>query len=223
MTTKTTLLDLIEKAKKPNDWKFGNEILYKLCRDHPMHTDCGQVIAKIWLIGRSYAAAIERGRMIKKTNDDFYVNTVGPEICGSAIDSWLGDFTESQWSEETLMKSIDVHGKTTELFREISGKSKRSLASKYLHFHLPDFFFIYDSRAVTGLSKLSSLFERASRNNDRGDNEYRKFAEKCLKLRDEIYCKSGHTLKPRQLDNLLLSVEETETETLSLCWEEGQR
>lgn len=52
----------VEKALADSAWDMGNQVLYDLCRRHPGHSEPGEILAKIWLIGRSYAAAIERGR-----------------------------------------------------------------------------------------------------------------------------------------------------------------
>lgn len=41
-------------------WDLGNQVLYDVCRQNPDHTDEQAIIAKILLIGRTYAAAIER-------------------------------------------------------------------------------------------------------------------------------------------------------------------
>jgi len=45
---------------------IGNAILYKLCNDYPMNDDVNGMIAKLWLIGRSYAASPERRNYSKK-------------------------------------------------------------------------------------------------------------------------------------------------------------
>lgn len=39
---------------------IGNKALYDLCKSYPMNDDVNGMIAKLWLIGRSYAASIER-------------------------------------------------------------------------------------------------------------------------------------------------------------------
>ena len=52
----------VELARLPTLWDVGNEVLYELCTKHPRHAEIPAVIAKVWLIGRSYAAAIERRR-----------------------------------------------------------------------------------------------------------------------------------------------------------------
>jgi hypothetical protein len=101
-----------------------------------------------------------------------------------------------------------VHGQTTRLFSEISHLEKRSLASKYLHFHVPKLFFIFDSRAVEAMREFSDILPRAGRTDGTGDNEYRKFAGKCSALVGYCNEKFGLRLLPRRVDNLLLKVNE---------------
>ena len=92
---------------------------------------------------------------------------------------------------------------------KISKRNNRSLASKYLHFHLPDMFFIFDSRAQKALG--SSLLEKVKGKPFSGfyggDVDYRRFAVRCLNLRENIKQEYGTELTPRQLDNLLLAVD----------------
>ena len=200
----------IALAQAASPWGAGNEVLYELCRKHPLHTEVPFVIAKVWLIGRSYAAAIERRRNKTDLNDDFYVQTVGPLIIRSEIDSWIK--SSKQWgkpSAESFATLLEVHARTTKLFSDISGLEKRSLASKYLHFHVPSLFYIYDTRAVEAMRELSSVVGRVGKVAKGGapaDNEYRKFAEKCLALQLHIESKFGVSLTPREIDNLLLHV-----------------
>jgi len=185
--------------------------LYDLCSARPGHIDEADIIAKIWLIGRSYAAAIERRKDKSDVNDDFYLNKVAPAIAKSSIDSWILQAKRfdrpcsDSWS--TLLK---VHHETTQLFGRISGLEKRSLASKYLHFHVPQLFYIYDTRAVEALRKLGSTVCRAGKSSLKVDNEYRKFSEKCISLQRHIEDKYAINLSPRELDNLLLHVHERE-------------
>jgi hypothetical protein len=35
---------------------YGNQILYRMCQEQPLHTDTDVISGKIWLIGRAYAA-----------------------------------------------------------------------------------------------------------------------------------------------------------------------
>jgi len=197
------------RAIEPSKWDASNRVLYKLCREHPLHTEDGDIVAKILLIGRVYAAAIERRRPEAQSqgNDRFYVETVAPAIRRSAIDRWLRRAKAAlPGTPEGLRDLIEVHGLTTHLFSQISHLQKRSLASKYLHFHVPQLFFIYDSRAVTAIREFSNLLPGTARTDGRGDHEYRKFAGKCAALVTFCEKEFGLHLLPRQLDNLLLRV-----------------
>jgi len=198
----------VELARLPSPWDAGNEVLYDLCTRHPFHTEVPAVIAKVWLIGRSYAAAIERRRnKADEENDDFYVKKVGPEIVRSEIDIWIKAARQYERpSTESFGTLLEVHHRTTLLFREISGLEKRSLASKYLHFHVPSLFYIYDTRAVEALRELSAVVGRAGRATVPADNEYRRFSEKCLSLQQHIEKQFDVWLTPRDIDKLLLEV-----------------
>ncbi len=196
-----------------SDWDFGNKILYDMCHQYPRHNKNSEIIAKVWLIGRSYAAAIERRKntgIYKFNGDDFYLEKVAPEIMKSNIDEWLGSLEHIETiSETTLGLILSVHLKVTDLFSKISGLQKRSLASKYLHFHYPNLFFIYDSRVVKAVSHLSNITGRAGRSKFKSDsdNEYRKVCEKCIKIRNYVNEEYGIYLTTRNLDNLLLKIE----------------
>jgi hypothetical protein len=52
----------VDYALAPSIWDLGNQVLYSLCQAHPRHDHSDAIVAKVWLIGRSYAAAIERER-----------------------------------------------------------------------------------------------------------------------------------------------------------------
>jgi len=117
-------------------WDFGNQVLYDLCAANPGHARDDIIIAKIWLIGRSYAAAIERRRSTADAvGDAFYETVVAPTIRSSAIDNWFRALATS--ANEDMALNLETHMRVMELFTEISGLEKRSLASKYLHFHFP--------------------------------------------------------------------------------------
>lgn len=62
----------IDSIHIPWVWDIGNRILYDMCGAHPEHSQDGEIVAKVWLIGRSYAASIERCRNAKHIGDDFY-------------------------------------------------------------------------------------------------------------------------------------------------------
>lgn len=202
----------VSRAIQRTPWHLSNEVLYNLCQEYPFHFDTEVVLAKILLIGRVYAAAIERRRSKGEQNDDFYISNVAPKIIKSPIDQWIDIARRVEpESVEALNVMIEVHGQTTKLFRDISGLDKRALASKYLHFHVPRLFFIYDTRAVEGIRTVGDIVGRAKRYSGDADAEYRKFAEKCARLRRHCEAKFGLPMSPREVDNLLLLLYESET------------
>jgi hypothetical protein len=202
----------IKAACSPSPWDLGNKVLYDVCKKNPLHKDAPTVLAKVWLIGRAYAAAIERRRGKEDQNDDFYIQTVAPRIIRSDIDTWIESAAKhTRPSDKSFNTILSVHAAVTGLFSEISGLEKRSLASKYLHFHLPRLFYIYDTRAVEAMRFLAPVVGRARGSNESCDNEYRKFAEKCLRLQMHIKDTFRVYLTPRQIDNLLLHIHANET------------
>jgi hypothetical protein len=62
---------------------FGNNCLYSLCEKYPRHKNVDEVVAKLWLIGRSYAAALERRKNKRKKDPEFYEFIAAPVIIGS--------------------------------------------------------------------------------------------------------------------------------------------
>ncbi|MFC1785893.1 hypothetical protein ACFLZA_00835, partial [Candidatus Neomarinimicrobiota bacterium] len=75
----------IDNAIQSNEWDFGNEVLYELCKKNFEHKEDDKIIAKVWLIGRAYAAAIERRKNKTDINDDFYVEKVAPIFQNSRL------------------------------------------------------------------------------------------------------------------------------------------
>lgn len=197
---------IVEIAVSESCWDLGNQTLYDLCKHHPLHEKHSEIIAKVWIIGRSYAAAIERRKPQNVVLDEnFYIDKVAPKIRRSGIDSWFDELRKyREINENSLPILLSTHLELTNLFNDISGLDKRSLASKYLHFHFPHLFYIYDSRALIGLSTLKKYTGRVGRSKFISDNDYRKLFEKCIALRICIERKYEKKFSPRQIDNLLL-------------------
>ena len=163
--------------------------------------------AKVWIIGRTYAAAIERRHNRTTLNDEFYIKTVGPTIVRSKIDSWLAHARRyHQPNDESFATLMKVHYQVMQLFNAISGLNKRALASKYLHFHIPNLFYIYDNRAVAAMRQLATIVAGVNGEIKAADKEYWRFASKCLRLQKHVQHQFGVCLTPRQLDNLLLAL-----------------
>jgi hypothetical protein len=189
----------IEEAIANTKWNLGNEILYRLCREYPMHTEQDVVIAKIWLIGRSYAAPIERRRKyLKIPNDTFYETMVAPKMCGAGIDEWLEGV-----AEPTGDASLVAHGRLGKLFEAITGLDKRSLASKYLHFHRPESFFLFDSRARQVLARFVRRPRMSAKLPVGCDLEYASFCRRCGDLRTALAELLGRQVTPREVDKVV--------------------
>ncbi len=199
----------IEKAMQNNVWHFGNEILYKMCKENFEHKQDEHILAKVLFIGRIYAAAIERRKTKNNDiNDNFYIDTVAKKFRESEIDRYLTQLKNFKSLEiDNLKFVLETHYYLTKTIKEITQLNKRSLVSKYLHFHLPELFFIYDTRAVAALKDfisavpddLKSIIKLES-----VDTEYAKFFCKCFALKNEIEKQFNIKLSHRQLDNLLL-------------------
>ncbi len=197
----------VNRAIKKSRWDFGNTILYDMCANYPHHKSIDQIVAKIWLIGRSYAAAIERRKNAKEYNEDFYTEVVGPVMMKSGIDQWIAEINRFRFpSLDNIEKILAVHGSLMNLIKKMTGMGKRSLASKYLHFHKPNLFFIYDSRAMESIRKLVPPSKDKFNVRSNIDIEYAKYCLRCIDLRDLIKEKFNTYLTPRELDNILLSI-----------------
>jgi hypothetical protein len=191
-------------------WRVGNQTLYDLCRRYPQHVDDAEIIAKVWLIGRTYAASLERGKGevvgVDVSNDLFYTDHVTKVLRSSAIDSILGGLRNIKDVESpgAITLALQAHSAVVQLFFSLTGKKKRSLASKYLHFHVPEVFFIYDQRAMTAIRTLK--LPRMSIEMPHGaDVEYSRFLGATLGARKHLASVFGECLSPRQLDRLFLA------------------
>lgn len=196
--------EFVKQALEEKVWDFGNQVLYDLCRMNPDHKRKDIILAKIWLIGRSYAASIERRRDKGEaaSGDVFYEKTVGPKILCSPIDAWFCELA----NDPNIALVLATHARVMNLFADISGLEKRSLASKYLHFHFPELFYIYDSRASTAISRLtSSVKKHRLASLEKYDAVYARFFLRCLDLNKEVDSLVGKHLTPRDVDKVLLA------------------
>ena len=194
---------------KDDPWRIGNKVLYDLCRRYPYHTVDAEIVAKIWLIGRAYAASIERGRGKAAdsglSNDRFYTGAVPKALRKSRLDEKLKALAKVRESNASNTGPVpDAHAHLVHLFHGLTSKNKRSLAAKYLHFHRPDLFFIYDSRAVSGIRALE--IPRLAIDVPPGaDRKYARFVGAAIGVREHVRAQFRKGLSPRELDRLLLA------------------
>jgi hypothetical protein len=201
----------IYRAKQNNVWDFGNKFLYDLCLDIFYHYRDDCILTKVLFIGRIYASAVERRRNNKGViNDDFYINTVAPTLKRSKLDKYLEELKAiKSLNADDIKPVLQAHFYLADTLNKITDLNKRSFCSKYLHFHLSDLFFIYDSRAVSALrhftkqvpKNLIPILEIKDI-----DTEYAKFYCKCFEIKRQIEKSYNTTLTIRQFDNLLIDV-----------------
>ena len=198
---------MVEKAINETSWAELNTVLYRFCDQNPRHDNDEIILAKLVLIGRTYAAALERRKKKDpdESADDFYINIAAPALRKSEIDDWIGELPEAdEPSTELLPIVLEIHKNLVDLFKEISGQEKRSLASKYLHFHRPNHFFIYDSRTEAAARVWAPQIRRRGVEAASSDEAYHLFFERCLAIVEMVRNEIGVVLTPRTLDNLLL-------------------
>jgi hypothetical protein len=113
-----------------------NDVLYGMCRDWPTHEDRGQVWAKVWIIGRSYASGLER-----HANDGLGMVVDRLFRNRRSLDRLTSELREldAEVTFPSIAKAARVHGyllnKLLPHMRE--GNRPRSFVAKYLHFHAP--------------------------------------------------------------------------------------
>jgi hypothetical protein len=195
----------IDQACSDDDypWARGDRTLYELCDEEPTHTDLQSVIAKVWLIGRAYAAAIERGRD-KTTDTDTLTQlyeVTARSLMESDLDSHLNKlrcYVKIDHNNKRDVLSAHLH--LLDVLLNVTRKRKRSFAAKYLHFHCPSVVPIYDSYAEGTLRKLVPTPSLIPKNYD---HAYADFVERFIILREQLSHQYGRVLTPRQLDRLL--------------------
>lgn len=207
--------DLISKTEK-TDWDFSNEILYSMCKENFTHKQTDKIIGKVVIIGRTYAAAIERrkNKTENEQNDDFYINKVASEFKKSELDIYLDKLkSEHELTEKNIPEILKVHFYLTSLINNLTEQNKRSFCSKYLHFHLPHLFFIYDTRAVKAIRiiqpKSNTNFKfKGQINSIEADKEYASFFYKCFEQTTVFEEKFKRKITTRHMDNILMKVVE---------------
>lgn len=204
-------------------WCACNNVLYDMCKDYPNHNNADIVASKLLIIGRTYAAALEINRNnVEVDSDTFYYEYV---VSPWMMEEWvkLGKLIneikkqEGKNPEGLLDKALKIHRKMVDNLVMADGKGKkkerRSLASKYLHFHNPDLFFIYDERARKVIADLKIPYDPVEENESEYDREYKIFTERMINLQEILnelrkeldkkdLCKID--LSPRGMDDFLL-------------------
>ncbi|MCL2208960.1 MAG: hypothetical protein FWB89_02235 [Treponema sp.] len=180
--------------------KLANDILYDMCKKYPSHINKEEIYTKLWLIGRSYSAALERNKSEEKS-ENIYLKTIDELIkIGKTLDDKIQKL-QPIINDITLYSALNVHKEIVDIFHKTTEQKNRSLASKYLHFHRPDVFYIYDSNASYS---LKNCVKGSIPSNNSYDNDYLKFCKKAFELKMKINENFNRDFDTRQIDNLLL-------------------
>jgi hypothetical protein len=116
------------------------------------------------------------------------------------VDRWFCTLATAEELEGWLL--LETHKRVMDVFADLPEAEARSLASKYLHFHFPELFYIHDSlvdRAARRLVEGDCGFLAMSE----FDPVYGRFHACCRKLADRLAPELGRRLSPRELDRVL--------------------
>jgi hypothetical protein len=166
--------------------------LYDLCFFNRHHFQDELVADKLRHIGRLYA---EYGAGL-----GFSPERGAHALAKSPVDRWFCTLATAEELEGWLL--LETHKRVMDVFADLPEAEARSLASKYLHFHFPELFFIHDSlvdRAARRLAEGDSGFLAMGE----FDPVYGRFHACCRKLADRLAPELGRRLSPRELDRVL--------------------
>ena len=167
--------------------------LYELCFMHRHHFHDEIVADKLRMIVRLCA---EHGLNVTGFSPEFTAHRLGQ----SAVDHWFAGLATAEHLDLALV--FELHKRVMDLFADLPAEQARALASKYLHFHFPELFFLYDRRVAAAAFQLGEgecgYLSRAEH-----DPDYGRFFACCRKLTERFVGLAGRRLNPRELDRVL--------------------
>lgn len=110
-------------------WVYGNEVLYNMCKANPRHDNADIIVGKIWLIGRSYAAAIERTKGVGEIAD-FYYDIVAPKLLsvGEELDRRIAELNAiPHLYNQSLDRVLNTHKFLVDVFSYITKTNQKSV------------------------------------------------------------------------------------------------
>lgn len=167
--------------------------LYELCFMHRHHLRDDIVADKLRMLVRLCA---ERGIVVSNFSPEYVAHRLGR----AEVDRWFGGLATAEKLDVALL--LEVHKHMMRVFDDLGEVEARSLASKYLHFHFPELFFVFDARveaAAIALGEGDCGYLALSEH----DPTYGRFYACARKLVDKIAPLVGRRLSPRELDRVL--------------------
>lgn len=190
-----------------------NNMLYEAVENNPSNLDRSQIIGKLMLIGRTYSASVERRKTNGHIKDDRQalevVIAAAEAIARSKVDYLLSTIGQNEkLTVERVSVAADIHLEICSALAEANGRENSSLASKYLHFHRPNFFPIVDSYVREGWSWVMEAMQQSYRGwRVLGKvARYGDWCEKIVSLQADIERNLGYSVSLRQVDSYLLSI-----------------
>lgn len=123
------------------DSEFGNQVLYEMCAMRPLHDDPPTIFSKLWLIGKAYSVALER-----KAGDPDVVHKASRVLASGKLDEIISTVDHVEFVDhDNLREVVEAHSRFNNLLKQVTSRNRPSFAAKYLHFHRPNAFLIYDS------------------------------------------------------------------------------
>jgi hypothetical protein len=213
----------VKKCKDPQPWDLTNGILYNLCKNHFGHTKRNEIIAKTMIIGRTYSVSLDRKKPDKEMETyDFYTKLVYNALRNQSFCTNLKRLKRKKvLNEKNLIEILKTHKQLIDLLQKCVNNKQclHSFASKYLHFHLPKLFYIYDKYANAEIRKIKKEIGNHNENDgiqldsslkclqkkmkvSKFDEDYRDYVIYCFVV-CQFFKRHGFEIAPRQLDNLL--------------------
>lgn len=173
--------------------------LYDLCFMYRHHMRDEIVTDKLRLITRLHSTYLYND-VPARPGKPFSAEAAAHSLSQSPVDHWFGALSTAEQLDSGLL--LELHKRLMGVFDDINEEAARSLASKYLHFHFPELFYVYDSRIASALSLLMEgecgFLALAD-----FDPAYGRFHACCRKLIERITPLVGRALSPRELDRVL--------------------
>lgn len=183
-----------------------------MCRKHPSHNDPKEIIMKTLIIGRVYSVQLERRKNHDQLiGDRFYEDKVIPTFMNSKLDDYISGLRGKTLTPKLFDEIFSIHKSLMKDLHRITQMDKRSFCSKYLHFHLPQLFFLYDSRLCQSVSFLSGKITKEQKETfvdtrKKYDITYVEFFLKCYNLKHELHDHLGRPLSIREFDNIMIEI-----------------